>query len=190
MNNYNTVQLVEQLQYSTIGATIDLIVGVLVQPKVPPINGSMSDKLANTVPEEGLRRFAESCVLSPSILARRLKLKENEIEQIKYAYPHDRYEQIYQVLLKWSQVNTVVTWKDLIDATDSGIKRVLEDLYDKQDDIDNIDTEEYIPKRPHVDDSEGPIPTAPPFCDVFIPSSINKDYGPFSEVDDTILTCE
>lgn len=89
--------------------------------------------LSEPVSDDGLRRFAESCALSPSILARRLRLDDSTIEQIRFGHQNDRYEQIYLMLMRWKQESPKATWKDLQEATDSGIKRVLSDLYPKDD---------------------------------------------------------
>lgn len=93
----------------------------------------MASKLDEAIPEEGLKLFAENCVLTPNLLARRLELKETESEQIFHAYPQDRYEQLYQVLLKWRQSRPQATWQQLIEATDSGVRRVMESIFKSSD---------------------------------------------------------
>ena len=93
----------------------------------------MASKLDEVIPEEGLKLFAENCVLTPNLLARRLELKETESEQIFHAYPHDRYEQVYQVLVKWRQTRPQATWQQLMEATDSGVRRVMESMFKSSD---------------------------------------------------------
>ena len=120
---------------------------------------------------EGLRMFAETCVLGPSLLARRLKLEDAKIEQIQFGNPNDRYEQIYQMLLKWSQSRPEATWKDLQEATDSGVKRVLKDLYPEDEivfdggsDSEGEEAAGPVSKSARVN---SPEPSAPPYNVVF-----------------------
>jgi hypothetical protein len=80
---------------------------------------------ADLVSIEGLRDFACECVLDPSLLARRLDLRETDIQQITYAHPNDRYEQIYQILYRWYQEQPQPTWTQLREAADSGIMKVM-----------------------------------------------------------------
>ncbi len=123
--------------------------------------------LREEVSDEGLSQFAESCILGPSILARRLKLDDSTIEQIQFGSPNDRYEQIYQMLIKWKQREPEATWKDLQEATDSGVKRVIKDLYNKEGIGENgslnHDEEEYVPPPCKVARATSPLPSAPPY---------------------------
>ena len=104
------------------------------------------------VPEEALMVFAERCVLTPSLLARRLDLSEAETQQVLYAYPFDRYEQIYQILMKWRNIQPRATWKQLIEATDSGLRHVLNIMYQKKS--GNSDVSEVSRKRSRFDSPE------------------------------------
>ena len=102
---------------------------------------AMATVLDRSLPEEGLTKFAENCVMAPPLLARRLNVDEVDLEQIKHAHPDDRYEQIYQILLKWKSRNPVATWRELSQATDSGIRRTIKELYGNED-APGVDSEE------------------------------------------------
>ena len=102
---------------------------------------TMAKVIDRSLPEEGLTKFAENCVMTPPLLARRLNLDEVDLEQIKHAHPNDRYEQIYQILLKWKSRNPVATWRELSQATDSGIRRTIRELYGNVDAL-VVDSEE------------------------------------------------
>ena len=101
----------------------------------------MAKLIDRSLPEEGLTKFAENCVMTPSLLARRLNVDEVDLDQIRYAHPNDRYEQIYQILLKWKSRNPVATWRELSQATDSGIRRTIREVYDNAG-IPGVDSEE------------------------------------------------
>ena len=101
----------------------------------------MAKLIDRSLPEEGLTKFAENCVMTPSLLARRLNVDEVDLEQIKHAHPSDRYEQIYQILLKWKSRNPVATWRELSQATDAGIRRTIRELYGNGDTL-GLDSEE------------------------------------------------
>ena len=101
----------------------------------------MAKVIDRSLPEEGLTKFAENCVMAPPLLARRLNIDEVDLEQIKHAHPNDRYEQIYQILLKWKSRNPVATWRELSQATDSGIRRTIKELYGNADAL-GVDSEE------------------------------------------------
>ena len=122
--------------------------------------------LREEVSDEGLSQFAETCILGPSILARRLKLDDTAIEQIQFGSPNDRYEQIYQMLIKWKQREPEATWKDLQEATDSGVKRVIKNLY-KEENGENgsleHEEEDYVPPPCKVARETSPLPSAPPY---------------------------
>ena len=106
----------------------------------------MAKVIDRSLPEEGLTKFAENCVMAPPLLARRLNVDEVDLEQIKHAHPNDRYEQIYQILLKWKSRNPVATWRELSQATDSGIRRTIKELYGNADAL-GVDSEEKEERR-------------------------------------------
>lgn len=93
----------------------------------------MAKVIDQNLPEEGLTKFAENCVMAPSLLARRLNVDELDLEQIRHAHSHDRYEQIYQILRKWKSRNPEATWRELSRATDSGIRRTISEMYENAD---------------------------------------------------------
>lgn len=101
----------------------------------------MAKVIDRSLPDEGLTKFAENCVMAPSLLARRLNVDEVDLEQIKHAHPNDRYEQIYQILLKWKSRNPAATWRELSQATDSGIRRTIRELYGHADALE-VESEE------------------------------------------------
>ena len=123
-----------------------------------------------TVTTDGMLKFSETCVLTPSLLARRLRLDDSTIEQIQFSNPTDRHEQIYQMLLKWKQNQPNATWKDLQEATDSGVKRALSDIEDRTNGDSSTtptghdkEREEYGPPASKVVREDSPLPSAPPF---------------------------
>lgn len=114
------------------------------------------EHLDKKISNEDLTVFAEKCVLSPSLLARKLKLDESTLLDIIYNHPKDRYEQLYQILWKWKQSEPNATWKDLQQATDSGVKQVLQDLYQNEEENETYTQEEEDEGLNNCVQEEGP----------------------------------
>ena len=89
------------------------------------------------IPDEIIVKLSSRCVLKPSLLARRLNLEETIFEQIEFAHPQDRYEQIYQILYKWRQSDPCPTLDKLSVAMDTGFAAVMEE-YDQIDGIGHV----------------------------------------------------
>ena len=122
------------------------------------------------VPQEALLCFAEKCILSPSVLADRL-ISKIDYEGISFAAPNERTEQIYQILLKWKQQNPQGTWKDLKEATDSGMGSVMRTMSRESNGSDNSPQPQYTPLELNEIKEEredgGVQPSAPPHPLVF-----------------------
>ena len=151
------------------------------------------------VTNDGLLKFAESCILTPSLLARRLRLDDSTIEQIQFGHQNDRYEQIYQMLMKWKQSQPSGTWKDLEEATDSGVKRVLNDIYQKKDRMkgnsnhheDEKEGDEYGPPPSKVSKEDSPLPSAPSFDLVYPVQEVGHgDNVEYTKCNTTDHSCE
>ena len=116
------------------------------------------------VPQEALLYFAEKCILTPSMLADRL-ISKIDYEGICFASPNERSEQIYQILLKWKQQNPEGTWRDLKEATDSGVGSVMRTMSRESNGSDNSSPQpQYTPLGLNriKERGEGVQPSAPP----------------------------
>lgn len=138
------------------------------------VHTTVMEHLDDTVSEHDLSIYAQKCVLMPPLLARKLRIDESTLQDIMYNHPKDRYEQIYQVLWRWKQSEPNATWRDLQQATDSGVKRVLEHLYSNGDSDDEglgrcVQEESHGVQECHPPPTKirrrggSPVPSAPPF---------------------------
>ena len=83
--------------------------------------------LNEEIPDEAILKFSRTCTMKPRLLARNLNLDETMLEQIEFAEPGNRYEQMYQILYTWKQIDPCPTWKKLNDATDTGLLGIMEE---------------------------------------------------------------